>query len=180
MTDFQPALPPTFAPSALGCPGNQRGAAGRFQKGTPMDQQVITCEVFPRTDSTPDDLKALGDALARWHDQSMDEDGYIGVVFFYDAQGMKDLRKGEFPQPRGLQSVSLMRKASKLLGMKKPDVSMREATEALGSKRTIFMHAERSEDYNREELVNSLRTAIPAHLVSDIQIDGQSWNEEQP
>ena len=86
---------------------------------------------------------------------------------------LKTFGGGELPQPAGLRSLSLFRDAKKLLGMDRPLPTMREATEELGTSRTVWMRGMPSEFYSREDLINSLRKFIPVDLVAD---DGMSWN----
>ena len=141
-------------------------------------RRKVICEIFVRSDSSPDKLKALAEALDRWHSASMDEDDDSGIVFNLDDSDLEDLYAGELPQPRGLQVLSVMRKAKDLLGGNFRLPTIREAIDVFGADRSILMVGKGSQHYSRENLNITLRNFVSSDLVADIQIDGCSWNDE--
>jgi hypothetical protein len=68
----------------------------------------LECEVIPRPDASPGELKTLGAALAGWFDtyhaglgaSSRDVDGWI------DREALADLLDGELPQSLALRCAS--------------------------------------------------------------------------
>jgi hypothetical protein len=54
---------------------------------------------------------------------------------------------------------------------------MHEATTTLGTKRSVCLLGQPSEDYSSEALFSSLRHFIPANLVDDVRIGATSWNK---
>src|SRR4051812_43877465 len=59
----------------------------------------ILCELKPRHDVTPDDLKALGTALHAWCQRELGG----GLLVSIDGEGLANLLKGEPPSPLAVQ-----------------------------------------------------------------------------
>jgi hypothetical protein len=137
----------------------------------------IVCEIIPRPDCRPDELKALAEAIQTWHYALSGWEWNSGIEFYLHDIGLKDLRRGELPLPSGLRFVSNLRRAQELLGTNISLPTMREATSTLGTRRNVCLLGQPGEFYSEETLFSSLRHFIPADLVADVRIGVTSWTE---
>jgi hypothetical protein len=134
----------------------------------------IVCEIIPRSTCGADELRALAEALERWHEALSGWE--TGIHFYLHDVDLQDLRRGELPLPAGLKLASNLRRAQQLLGTSVLLPTMREATTALGTRRSICLLGIATEYYSEDALFSSLRHFIPAELVADIRIGAKSWN----
>jgi hypothetical protein len=133
----------------------------------------VECEVIPRRDANPGQLKALADALDRW----IADHAVPSVTTSY---ALADLRAGELPQPlsvafeRYLDDHLAERGGTPPSGTER-GVRHRAILDKLGSMargRTVFVHVR-----DAREAAETLRRCVPAELVEDILIDHRSWEE---
>jgi hypothetical protein len=139
--------------------------------------EAIVCEFMPRPSCRPDELKALAEAIQAWHEALSGWEWDAGIRFFLHDIDLKDLRRGELPLPNGLKAVSNLRHVQELLGTHISLPTMREATMALGTRRSVCLLGQPGEYYCEEALLGSLRHFIPANLVRDVRIGLTSWDE---
>jgi hypothetical protein len=115
----------------------------------------IRCEVIPKRDATPAQLRALGTALDRWcHQEIKDEGGSRRV----DRQAVDDLLAGQLPQPLAVES---------LMGPDGPDPE--------ADRRAVPLVVRGGPAYDRKATILGLRREIPAELVEDVLVAGKSW-----
>ena len=107
----------------------------------------IACEVLLRRDASPSQLRELGAALRRWYVREAREHG---IALYTNQDGINALRAGQLPQP----------------------VCGRRG----GRRLAVPFDVRDGKSYSREATIESLRKDIPADLVEDILIDGQSWD----
>ncbi len=138
---------------------------------------AIVCEIIPRPSCGPDELKTLAQAIETWHQALSGWEWHSGIAFYLHAIDLKDLRRGELPLPAGLKVASNLRHAQELLGTNFSLPTMRAATTALGTRRSVCLLGQASEYYSEEALFSSLRHFIPADLVDDVRIGATSWNK---
>jgi hypothetical protein len=145
---------------------------------------AVECVVFPRTDLDPEQCKALGEAINAWI--------YADPAYrFGESFGIDDLRKGgEFPQPfylRRLMGIEGRTFPDEMRGqpgtpnMQTLSPEEREAFRVrLGAKamsRQLDLTVLFAGVGDRARVVRSLRETIRAELVSEITVDGVSWDE---
>jgi len=153
------------------------------------------CEIIPRPDSTAQELKRLGNALAQWWDS--EEKGRPGGRQWIDQSALNDLLAGELPQPFALRLLgelnSLSEKGGKSETAAMPRPSARELSAALQRARQVYPQMGRlippaesrsvhiflgnRTGLERDRLIESLRRALPADLVLDVLLGGRSWDE---
>jgi hypothetical protein len=138
---------------------------------------ALACEILPRPNCTPEELKALAQAIRTWHQALSGWEWDAGIQVCLHDIDLKDLRRGELPLPAGLKVVSSLRHAQKLLGTNISLPTMREATTALGTKRSVCLLGLPGEYYCEDALFASLRHFIPADLVADVRIGATSWTK---
>jgi hypothetical protein len=149
---------------------------------------AIECEVWPKQDATPEQLKALGSALQRWFAAFLQELAAAGrdVEGWMDPDAVRDLLTGELPQPIALRFVA---------EQQHPGQSARELRDALDRAREMFPRVRRSlppadartvpfgfsldGTQDLGQLVASLRRHIPAELVEDLFVGGQGWGRSE-
>ena len=136
----------------------------------------IVCEIIPRTTCRVDELKALAEALERWHEALSGWEWNSGIHFYLHDLDLRDLRRGELPLPAGLKVASNLRCTQELLATSYLLPTMREATTALGTRRSVCLLGQVTEYYSEDALFSSLRHFIPAELVADVRIGAKSWN----
>src|SRR2546425_496425 len=137
---------------------------------------AIVCEIVPRTSCRPDELKALAEALQMWHEAASGWEWNSGVHFYLSDLDLRDLRRGELPLPAGLRVASNLRRVQELLATGFSLPTMREATAALGTRRSVCLLGQATDSYSEDALLSSLRHFIPAELVTDVRIGTRSWN----
>ena len=149
---------------------HRRGRGDRARLRLPRGG--IECEIVPRQDATPDELKTLAEALSRW----MTVHGQPSLTTAY---GLTDLRRGELPQPLSMALETFLDDTLTQRGHTPPSGSQRavrhqQILDKLGpmaTSRAVYLRVR-----GAEQAAASLRDAIPADLVEDIFIDRRSWN----
>ncbi len=139
-----------------------------------METDVLTpdipCEIVPRCDATPEQLKALGEALAAWSEEQFATDSALRTIdnlVVAQFLGTDDLLEMVF-------AVVYAESADDGLTITRRG---RGATQAAAPEPLIVFCSFRGANYDRGRVIAGLRAAIPAELVQDIVIDGRSWNE---
>jgi hypothetical protein len=141
--------------------------------GPRLRGKSLECEIIPRPDATPEQLKALADALDNWI-------GNHAVPSVTTAYALADLRAGELPQPLSVAFEHYLDDHLVECGGESPSGPARaqrhrailEKLGPMATGRTVFVHVR-----DVQEAAESLRQAIPAELVEDILIDHRSWDE---
>lgn len=131
----------------------------------------LLCEVIPRGDSTPQQLRALGGAIRCWYER---ERGGSGLANYVDTFALDDLLAGELPQPFALRFSTVAHPLDSF-GRQRPKLTVEElraACPAVAVSRTLFLKVWGS---SRDRTIVSLRRSIPAELVEDVLIEGASW-----
>jgi hypothetical protein len=131
------------------------------------------CEIIPRRDATPQQLKQLAGVLDRW----IPANATPSMTTNY---ALADLHEGELPQPLSVALEHYLDDALAQRGLEPPARSeraerRRQILEKLGrlaTTRTILLRVP-----DARQAAASLREAIPADLVDDILIDRRSWAE---
>jgi hypothetical protein len=149
---------------------HRRGRGDRSRLRLPGEG--VECEVVPRQDATPDELKHLAEALNRWM-------VVYGAPSLTTAYGLTDLSRGELPQPLSMALEMFLDDNLTQRGHTPPSGSQRavrhqQILDKLGpmaTSRAVYLRVR-----GPEQAAASLRDAIPADLVEDIFIDHRSWN----
>jgi hypothetical protein len=126
----------------------------------------VNCELHPRQDATPEQLKELGKALEDWTRRELSGEG---VLYSMDPEGLASLLRGEPPNPLGVQVMQ-----------HKQGVSWEKILQDLGpsvSDRSLRFSVKDVTSWPRASIIENLRQAISVDLVEDILIDGVSWME---
>ena len=126
----------------------------------------VVCELWPCQDATPEQLKELGEALKDWARREM---GNEGVLCSIDPEGLASLLSGEPPNPLALQ----VKKNNEGVSWEK----IRQDLGSLASDRSLRFTVKDGPGWPRAKVIENLRQAIPAELVEDIFIDGETWSE---
>jgi hypothetical protein len=126
----------------------------------------LLCELRPRHDVTPDELKRLGTALQEWGSR---ESGNEGVLFSIDPNHLDSLLAGEPPNPLAVQVATHHEEV--------PLERIRQDLGPLASDRSVRFAVKDEPHCTRARVIESLRQAIPPELVEDILIDEVSWTE---
>jgi hypothetical protein len=166
-----------------------RDRAEAFGRGPPFP---LDCAVIPRQDATSDELKELGLALGAWWRAVCATPNSPAAQLDEDA--LHDLLAGELPQPFGLRLLGWLREpdARRRLALR-GRLTPHDVTEALrharnvnpavagriprAELRAVFIGLSHHTESDVRRLVASLRAGLPADLVADILIDGQSWDD---
>jgi hypothetical protein len=152
------------------------------------------CEIVPRQDASPEQLKRLGNAIARWWEDERADAGRANP--WIDTSALGDLLAGELPQPFALRLLTEINHPSAFPGQGGPAdapsrMTVRELKEALqkaketypqlgqllpqADARTVYCGLGSHSRSRRERIIDRLRRAIPSELVEDVRVDGQSW-----
>jgi hypothetical protein len=123
----------------------------------------VVCELQPRQDATPEQLKMLGIALGGFARREL---GKEGVLFSINLEELASLLSGEPPNPLGLR-----------VKQHNEGVSWEQIRQDLGPVASDRSLRFSFKDEPRAKIIESLRQAIPAELVEDILIDDVSWTE---
>jgi hypothetical protein len=107
----------------------------------------IVCKVLPRQGATPRELQELGSALHRWYARESREHG---IALYTNLDDINALRQGHLP------SAGVLRGKAK-------------------QRRAIVLAVRGGKWYSLERTRKSFEQDIPAQLVRDVLIDGQSW-----
>lgn len=132
----------------------------------------LLCEVIPRTDATPEELRTLGRAIRAWYQR---ERGRNGLAHYVDTYALDDLLAGELPQPFALR-FSTAAHPQDPYGASRPQVTvaqLRAACPIVACSRTLFLKVWGTDHFRTNR---SLRHCIPQDLVEDVLIEGLSWN----
>src|SRR5262249_36776036 len=132
----------------------------------------VPCWVIPRRDGNRPQRQALGDALGRWSNR---ESGPTGLLHHMDNLALLDLLAEESPQALVLQMLG---KATEADPWGEKVKTPQGADSDVPEERTIFFAVRGGPSFDRCRVIASLRQDIPAELVEDILIDGQSWQDE--
>ena len=132
----------------------------------------VGCWVIPRWDATPEQRQVLGEALGRWSKRESDPNG---LLHHMDHLALLDLLAVESPQACVLQMLG---KAGEADPWRESAAPGEEADKTIPEERTVFFAVRGGSSYDRWRVIASLRQDIPAELVEDILIDGQSWQGE--
>jgi len=138
---------------------------------------AIVCEIIPRLSCRPDELKALAEAIQTWHDALSEWEWDSGIRFYLHDIDLQDLRGGELPLPAGLRVASNLRNAQRILGTNISLPTIREATSAVGTRRSVCLLGQPGAYYSEESLFCSLRQFIPTNLVDDVRVGATSWHK---
>jgi hypothetical protein len=130
----------------------------------------VECEIVPRRDASPEQLKTLAEALARWMAQH-------GAPSLTTAYGLTDLRRGELPQPLSLALETFLDDHLTQRGLTPPAGEQRalrhqQILDKLGpmaASRAVYLRV-----HGAEQAAASLREAIAPELVEDIFIAQRS------
>jgi hypothetical protein len=126
----------------------------------------VVCELRPCQDATPEQFKELGEALKAWASREL---GNGGVLCSIDPEGLASLLSGEPPNPLALQ----LKKHNEEVSLEK----IRQDLGSLASDRSLCFTVKDEPRWPRAMVIENVRQAIPAELVEDILIDGESWTE---
>jgi hypothetical protein len=141
---------------------------------------VTDCEVIPRRGATPEQLRALGGALAVW---SRSESGDNGILHFMSRDALAELASGNPPSPFLEQYQEMLNESRTLLGdaaalaseqQKQERTKLKESFGEAGLRRTLYFQV-RGAFSARRQIIASLRRHIPVELVDDILIADRSW-----
>ena len=109
----------------------------------------VSCELILRWDATPEQQRAVGDALWAWCSRAA---GEAGIYQYLDNQALADLLAGRLPAPGPGRHADL------------PSVSFE-------------VRGDPARD--REALLESLRRALPAGGTTDVRVGRLSWRREE-
>jgi hypothetical protein len=110
----------------------------------------MNCDVLLRWDATPEQNQALGAALWGWCNRTA---GGGGIYQYLDDQPLADLLAGRFPD-RGPMARST-------------DLPQ------------VHFSARGEPAHDREDVLESLRRALPSEAIADVRVDGRSWRREE-
>ncbi len=125
----------------------------------------VACEVLPRGDASSDDLRAL----AHWSETEL----RAGLLDFIDNIVLFELLGGDDPT-EVVFAVLYGEDSGDCLTITRRAPVQAERPEAFGQ--LVVACTFRGSSYDRQRVIQSLRSAIPAALVDDIVLDGRSWN----
>jgi hypothetical protein len=142
--------------------------------GLRQSDRQIDCEVIPRSDASPQELKRLAQVLGGWIERN-------AMPSVTTAYALADLRQGELPQPLSVALELYLDDSLSQRGLAPPTGPQRalrhhQVLEKLGKmamSRSVFLHVAEG-----REAGISLREAIPPDLVQDILIDRRSWDAQ--
>lgn len=145
---------------------------------------TIECEVIPRPDATPEQLRQLGSALARWSRRESGDDGILSFIsrnvladlstgkqpptFLSQYQNMLDETKALFANPKPLTYEEQLQRASKL----RDDLGEERAL-----RRLVYFQVRGGAYATRKEVIESLRQDIPPELVAHVMVDNRDWDQ---
>jgi hypothetical protein len=161
----------------------------------------ILCVLLPRRDATPEQLKALGEALCTWSEMEQESGLHAG----FRTRGVDDLLEGEMPQPLAIRKAKDLPPEPEGRDMKKvleeakrmadlppeerdrleaerqaivPGAVQRAKQELgeLASSRLILLSVTPHWVHpDRKRVIQGLKKYIPKELVEDIDVEGRSW-----
>jgi hypothetical protein len=142
---------------------------------------LLDCEVIPRRDATPEQLRALGGALADWARLASSDEG---ILHFISRFGLADLTNGNRPPPFLEQYQEMLNEGRILsgdaisLGAEQQLEERRRLKDVLGddSRRQTLFFQVRCTYAERRQVANTLRDNIPAQLVDDVLVGDRSWD----
>jgi hypothetical protein len=143
---------------------------------------AIRCELIPRVDASPEQLRTLGKALAGWCER---ESGDDGILHFISRHALADLAVGERPCPFIDQVEELLQEEEALIGRARtltPDEETqrrRKLRDELGDdcmRRTLLIQVRGAAYSHRQRTIDSFRRSIPPELVEDILINDRTWD----
>jgi hypothetical protein len=126
---------------------------------------LILCELHPRRDATPEQLKKLGAALGEWARRELGK----GILYSIDSKGLVSLLSGEPTNPLALEAAAHHKDV--------PLERIRQDLGPLASDRSVRFTVKDEPHCSCDEVIESLREAIPSELVEDIFIGDVSWTE---
>lgn len=142
---------------------------------------LLDSEAIPRANATPEQLRALGGALADW---ARCECTDTGILHFISQEALANLANGNWPPPY-LEQFQEMRNENRALTgdvtnrdpqfQAKERQRFKEEMGDAGLRRTVFFQV-RGTYAIRKRLFANLRESIPANLVEDVLISGWSWD----
>jgi hypothetical protein len=138
-------------------------STSRTERGA--SKMPVICELWPRHDATPEELKQLGEALEGWARCELGK----GVLYSIDAKGVASLLSGEPPDPLALQVKAHHHEI--------PLNRIRQDLGALARDRSVRFAVKDGPHVTFLMVVKSLRQAIPVELVEDIRVGEISWME---
>jgi hypothetical protein len=149
--------------------------------------------IVPAAAARPHHRHELGEALNAWLITSRPHCAYS-----VEPAATSDLLAGEFPKPLSLRFFQATGSGTPGESRPLPDicdlehggrVTLREINlllvrsalnanpDGTGDHRNAMIAAIGEPEFNRAEIVESLRAAVPADLVDEVMIAGRSWNE---
>jgi hypothetical protein len=133
----------------------------------------LECEIIPRKDSSPEQLKALGAAVRHWYRAGMIS-GFKPC--YVDRRALEDLLRGELPQPWSVRLSAMFADGDH------PDSRygltsnrIRGAFPDSADKQSIVVRLECAHPASRQALIESLSGNISKDLVEDILVAAKSW-----
>jgi hypothetical protein len=142
---------------------------------------ILDSEAIPRANATPEQLRALGGAMAEWARRECSD---AGILQFISREALADLSNGNLPPPYLEQYQEMRNENRGLTGDRasmdpvaqvKERQRFKEAMGDAGLRRTIFFQV-RGTYATRKGLFANLRQNLPAELVEDVLVSGWSWD----
>jgi len=116
----------------------------------------IRCEIIPREDATPDQLRQLASAILRWYNQEVRGEGATRRI---DQHGLTSLQAGKLPDALALGAVA---------GPDEPDPEL--------DRHAVAIVVRGGPAYDRKAVIASFRRDLSPELVQDVLVAGRSWN----
>jgi hypothetical protein len=135
----------------------------------------------PKRNARPDDLRALGVALAQWCRRESGK-----MLSYVNREALASLMNGTLPPPylhqfeTRLDELNELSAKPRKLDWLEQQRRQRKLRTDLGSTAdnlTVFFQVYGGAYFNRAQTIASLRQEIPPELVEDIMINGKTWNQ---
>ena len=149
---------------------------GADHRGRSVEDDILCLDgaIYPRMDLTSNELKVLGESIARWAEEARTE----GVLQDLSGQELGDLLSGELPTPYSVRWSTLL----KGIKRKDPDAECRVIEEGIeqfkGGDRMVRFSVNADEDGNIDRIVAGLRKHVSEDLIVDVRIEETSWNDK--
>lgn len=146
---------------------------------------IVECEIIPRPDSTSEQYRQLGGALAQW---SRRESGDDGILHFISRNVLADLSNGKPPATFLSQYENMQDETRQIYSNPKPltyEEQLQRTSklrDELGEDRArrhiVYFQVLGGAYATRKQIIDSLRQDIPSDLVADVMVDHRSWDQE--
>jgi hypothetical protein len=130
----------------------------------------IECTIRPNPHASIDELKELGRAVSKWCSA---ESGAGGMCDYISHHALEALLAGELPPTLGLILQIENRAAG---GEPYTRAERRQMERDAGPSRDLHLGTVGDPRADHSLVSASLGRFLPARLISDVRIDGQSWN----